>query len=269
VDPLCFGISRLHGGPQLEAAARHFAAVLAAATQREPSVLITDDYEQLLSGVVAGSCHFAWMPPLTLARATHAGAVIACMSQRGGRLVYSSAIVVRSASRFTDLASLAGARAAWTNASSAGGYIIPRVTLREHGVDYTQLTSETFYGSVAAACSAVRQDEADFATCYVSDAGVRDLFVAQHEIARTLGVRASAELRIVGYTPPIPPDGFVVSGLVEPTFRAQLRATLAETHRIPGGFEALLKLAQAERLVPPTAEAMRLLTQLSAVASSS
>jgi ABC-type phosphate/phosphonate transport system substrate-binding protein len=267
VEKLCFGISRLHGGPRLEDAAQAFSMVMAEATGRAPDLLVTDHYEELLSGVLAGRCHFAWMPPLTLARAIHGGGVLACISQRRGRLVYRSAFVVRFDSPYTDLPSLRGARAAWTNASSAGGYIIPRAMLAEHGVHPGTLGSETFFGSVADACAAVRSREADVATCYVSNDAAADLLVAQHEIARTLGVGAGTELRVVGVTPLIPPDGFVISGLVEPVFRARLRTSLAEVHRLEGGIEALAQLAQAERLVQPTLESMRLLTQLSAMAS--
>jgi phosphonate transport system substrate-binding protein len=265
-EPLCFGISRLHGGPQLEQAVVAFNSVVAAALAREPTLLVADDYDALLTAVISGRCHYAWLPPLPLARAIQYGGVLAALSQRRGWLVYRSAFVVRADASFEDVASLRDARVAWTNASSAGGYIIPRATMPELGLDPGKLRSETFYGSVVAACAAVRAGEADVATCYVSHDAAADPLVAQHELSRALGVDAAAELRVIGVTPLIPPDGFVIAGSAEPTLRAQLRSTLVEVHRLPGGAEALMRLNQAERLAHGTHEALRLLARLPTIA---
>jgi phosphonate transport system substrate-binding protein len=266
VGTLCFGVSRLHGGSQLEAAIVGFNEVVAGALTREPTLLVTDDYDALLTAVISGRCHYAWMPPLPLARAIQFGGVLAALCQRRGRLVYRGAFVVRADSSFADVASLRDARAAWTNASSAGGYIVPRATMPELGLDPSKLRSEAFYGSVASACAAVLAGEADVATCYVSHDAGGDPLVAHHELARTLGAETAAELRVIGTTPLIPPDGFVIAGAVEPTLRAQLRSTLVEAHRLPGGTEALFKLNQSERLAHGTYDALRLLARLTTIA---
>jgi len=68
---------------------------------------------------------------LALAHAVQRGAVLAGLCQRGGQLLYRSALVVREGSSITTVADLVGRRAAWTNPSSAGGYLVPRLALVE------------------------------------------------------------------------------------------------------------------------------------------
>jgi len=257
-----FGVSRQHGGARLEEAAHLFAGLLAEQLGKTASLRIADDYPNLLDAVLTGETDVAWMPPLPLARAVQSGAILACLTQRRGQLTYRSALLVRTAAKVENILHLRDARAAWTNPSSAGGYLIPRASLAEHGLSPARLVSEVFFGSTAAACDAVITDQADLATCYVSHAAATDALVAERELAHTLGPRANSQLRVLAITGAIPPDGIVLASQLPATERAQLRTALLELYRAPGGPEALSGLMHAERLASPTYDAMRLLTRL-------
>ena len=265
---LCFGVSRLHGGARLEEAAHLFAGLLAEQLGQTARLRITDDYPSLMKSVLDGETHVAWMPPLPLARAVQCGAVLACLTQRRGQLTYRSAVLVRSDSKVKKISELRDARAAWSNPSSAGGYLIPRALLAEQGLPANKLASETFFGSTAAACDAVITDQADLATCYVSHAAATDALVAERELAHALGPRLGSQLRVLAITDAIPPDGVVLSSQLPAKERAQLRTALTDLYRVPGGAEALSGLMHAERLAIPTYEAMRLLTRLCVQAQS-
>ena len=69
-------------------------------------------------------------------------------------------------------------------------------------------------------------------------------------------------LRVLMFTPPIAPDGFVLAGQLSARRRAQLRSALLELHRAEGGGEAMRALLQAERVASATPEAMRRLLSL-------
>jgi phosphonate transport system substrate-binding protein len=259
-------VSRLHGGTHLESAAQAFAAVLGRELDCATRVQIADDYPSLSAALLAGTAHVAWLPPLPLARVVQEGGVLAALAERRGQLSYRSAILVQRGAPIAEVRDLRGARAAWSNPSSAGGYLMPRAHLAEQGLDLSSLAGERFYGATAACCAAVVAGEADFATCYVSDAAGSDEHTRAAELTGTLGAEVSAALRVLTVTPPIPPDGIVLSARLEATRRAALRTVLLELDRAPGGSEALRALLQAERLAPATYESMRLLTRLSAAA---
>jgi phosphate/phosphite/phosphonate ABC transporter binding protein len=261
MQALRFGVSRLHGGAELAPATRAFVSVLAAQLGQPVHEYIVEDYHALLAALLADEVQVAWLPPRPLARALEEGAVLACLSQRRGRLLYRSALVGRADGPST-LAALRSPRIAWTNASSTGGYLVPRAMLREHGLDPSTLASEGFFGSTLLSCAAVAAGDADVATCYVTDAAAADPFVAEREVAQALGETLASQLRVLAISGPIPPDGMALSAALPATARAQLRTALAEYHLAPGGGEALGKLLQAERLTQATYEAMRLLTRL-------
>lgn len=262
-----FAVSRLHGGLQLEQAAAQLAAVLGARLGVSIDVRVLDDYARLLDAVLDGEAEVAWLPPFTLARATTRGAEVAALCERKGRLVYRSALVVHVASPIRSVEDLRGARAAWTNASSAAGYVVPRAYLRERGVDPDELALEELHGSNAAACGAVYGGDADVAACYVSEAAADDLAVAQQEIEATLGPEMGRRLRPIGVTPPIPADGIVLAASVPPAERIRARAALLDLHAAPEGADALRALMQADRLVPVTDAVMRMFGRLSQLAT--
>ena len=263
---LTFGVSRSHGGHDLETAARRFAEALAARLGRKITSTITPDYERLLEGVLVGGVSIAWMPPLLHVRAAAHGAPLACVSQRGGALSYRAALLVRADSHRTNVRGLRGVKAAWADPQSASGYLFPHLHLLAAGVDPRyDFASESFHGTAAAACRAVVDGEAELCAHYVSNAAgaVRDgnWSLAQLELRRSLGDLGD-KLRVLDVTDPIPPDGMVLAPPLDGRAQAELRDALLSLHEELGGAAALSSLLMAERLVPVTDEVVKIIARL-------
>jgi phosphonate transport system substrate-binding protein len=265
--PLRFGISRLHGGLRLEASSQAFAALLGQSLAVPASVTVTEDYPRLLDALLDGQVELAWLSPFSLARALQRGADLAVLCERRGRLLYRSGLVVHVDSPIKRVDELRGARAAWTNASSAAGYFVPREHLRQHGIDPDDLAMEMFYGSTSASCGAVYAGDADLATCYLTDQAASDPELARKELEHALGPVMGPRLRLLDVTAPIPPDGLAFSPKLPQPARARMRTALLGLDARPGGPHALSELLDAERLDSPTDQAMRMLAELATLVS--
>jgi phosphonate transport system substrate-binding protein len=266
---LSFGISRSHAGRSLDLGAQLLADALGTRLGRRIAVTVTPDYERLLEGVLMGAVAIAWMPPLLHVRAGLKGAPLACVSQRNGALTYRSALVVRKDSERATIAQLHGARAAWADPSSASGCLFPQLHLTAAGIDPSyDLASERYYGSTAAACRAVVDGAADLSAHYISDragAASDGGWPAAHlELRQALGDSVGGELRILDVTEPIPPDGMVLAPPLDGRLQATVRDALLSLHDDPAGARALDALAQADRLLPVTADVVKILARLRA-----
>jgi ABC-type phosphate/phosphonate transport system substrate-binding protein len=251
VGAIHFGISHAHGGTRLGESARLLAAALEGQLDQPVEPLFNDDYEQLLEGVKAARLDLAWMPPLLQARALQAGATLAAVSERGGTLVYRSALLVRDddgARRV--LADLRGARAAWSDPHSAAGHLFPMQLLRREKVE---LAAQEFYGSSLGALGALKLGRADVCACYVSEASAADhtMALAMADVQRSFGAAADG-LRVLAVTAPIPPDGIVLAPGVDGAQRARLKEALLHLHEAPAGRAALGVLMGVDRLAPVT-----------------
>jgi phosphonate transport system substrate-binding protein len=167
---------------------------------------------------------------------------------------------VRADSPITEVSQLARARAAWVDPASSSGFIFPRMHLVAAGVAGERaLTSEKFCGSAANACRAVANREADLCACFLSVA--TDRAQAQAEIEKTFGATAG-QLRVVGVTAPIPPDGLVLAAELDRGFQSALTRLLLSLHLQTSGRKALRTLLQADRLVAPTDAVLREVARL-------
>jgi ABC-type phosphate/phosphonate transport system substrate-binding protein len=264
---IAFGISRSHAGHDLDAGARRFADALGSVVGRRLTVTVTRDYERLLDGVLVGAIAVAWMPPLIHARAAEHGALLACVSERAGGLAYRAALLVRADSHRATLASLRGARAAWADPFSASGYLFPQLHLLAAGIDPRyDFASESFHGTVARACRAVADGDADVCAHYISNtAGATPdghWRLARLELRQALGDQLADQLRILDVTDAIPPDGMVLSPPLAGLAQASLRDALLQLHAHAGGREAIHRLLQAERLAPVTGDVARIIARL-------
>jgi phosphonate transport system substrate-binding protein len=245
-SPLRFGVSLSHGGSRLEEGTRLFSAALEAELRAEVSVIAPERYDELLGQLLEGAVDLAWMPPLVHSRACAKGAALAAVVERRGALSYRSALLVRADSPLGSVADLVVARAAWTDPSSASGYLFPLLHLSVAGVG--SLKRQSFVGSATRACAAVASGEADVCASFVS-AAADEPARAQAEIERTLG-ELGKMLRVLAVTQTIPPDGLVLAESVERDQCTRIREALLTLHAHEAGSRALEVLLQAQRLLP-------------------
>jgi phosphonate transport system substrate-binding protein len=265
--PLRFGVSRSQSGSQptegASSPAATFARVLGAHVGSPVELVVTSDYDTLTNRVLDGSLHLAWMPPIAHARAVHRGAVLAAVSERDGAITYRSALLVRTHSVYIGVGGLRGVKVAWSDPSSAGGHLFPRLHLLHAGLDPRRdLVEERFFGSTHAAIEAVVRGDADVCACYVRNASSEPQ-AALRDVERVYPGAHDA-LRVVGVTDPIPPDGVVLSSRLEPLLQAKLRDVLLGLHLHEDGRAALAALMQADRLRGVTNDVLRILARLRA-----
>lgn len=119
-------------------------------------------YEALARDIETEKVDVAWLPPVAYLKVDPEKVDPLLALERGRQTGYKAALVVRSDSPFQRLEDLQNARAAWVDAWSASGFVVPRVGMKKLGLDPRELFRvEAFYGSHSAAIRAVLDGAAD------------------------------------------------------------------------------------------------------------
>ncbi len=172
-DPLKFGISRPYGADAAKAAAEVLDGYLGSALKRPVQTVVFDGYEALAAALAQGKVDAAWITPLSYVESARgSGVVPIAKAMRRKSMFYKSCIVTRADARYTKLADLKGARAAWVDKTSTSGHLVPKGMLLKDGVSLTGFfASESFAGDHKSACSAVASGQADVAGTFTDAEG--------------------------------------------------------------------------------------------------
>lgn len=208
----------------------------------EVTIEVARDYETLRSAIIEGHIDLAWAPPIVCAAVQRSSLAI-LKAIRGGRSAYRSALIVRRGeARCLD--DLRGARAAWVDHLSTGGYLLPMAHLRSSGYEPEDLLGDQFFvGSYGRALQGVLDREADLTAIYVHN--------STHEAAegslRELVRNHTARLQALDFTREAPSDGLVV---VNRPAHADSHLVLEQIRRLTGGRQhtLLLTIFDAEAL---------------------
>ncbi|MBL0216264.1 MAG: PhnD/SsuA/transferrin family substrate-binding protein [Myxococcales bacterium] len=197
--------------------AREFADVLFGASFE--TIIPFKTYEALQQAVLAGEVDAAWGPPLVCARVEAAGGMVALRAVRHGEVTYRSVLLVRVQDQY-ELAALrtgeARPRAVWVDASSMGGYLLPRAHLRKAGIDpATAFLTERMLGSYTACFDAVLDADADLTAS----------FLGKTELETMWGDKMR-RLRPLAYSDEVPNDGVVLAPGLSSAQRAALVGNL-------------------------------------------
>jgi ABC-type phosphate/phosphonate transport system substrate-binding protein len=140
--------------------------------------------------------------------------------------------------RRASLEALKGLIAAWPDAQSMSGYVLPRTMMFALGMDPSlTLHKETFVGSFKACVEAVLDKRADVSA---TDASATDALPHVDGFAALAGSRAG-ELVSLGYTPDCPHGGIVLSPANKPDVGAKIEAHLLALMKEP---ETLAEVAR-------------------------
>jgi phosphate/phosphite/phosphonate ABC transporter binding protein len=248
-DTLRFGISRAHAKHNTFHAMRQFCVTLGNVLGANVQAHISFDYDRLLEDVLRDGIELAWMPPLVHARGAKSGIAVAAACERAGVQTYRSAIMVHKDSRYRVPTDLKGARFAWTDRSSASGYVFPRLHLIAAGLDPARdFASEVFLGPGSASIEAVASGTADVCAFHIAEAAAEDRARADADIARHFKAQA-ASLRLFDVTTSIPPDCVVFGPAMSERDRPRVVEALLAMHESEAGALALHELFTADRLV--------------------
>jgi len=244
-----FGLS-----PSMGTVARDGAAVLERFFTRTlgklAEVTVAQSYDGLGKDVLSGKLDAAWAPPFVCARLEAMGTRVVARGVRRGSASYRSALVCR-VSKPLSLDRLEGAKAAWVDRDSVGGYLLPLALLRTRGMDPSKVFfSQEFYGSYRGAVEAVLSEKADVASVYALPASTE-----QGEGTDATGLEEilpgkGAEMKVIAFTDEAPNDGVVCSMNMAPETMRALEKVIMEMHQTPEGAALLKDIFHAERFEP-------------------
>ena len=142
---------------------------LGALVDRPASGHLMVSYEELELGADADGFEMMWLPPLIALRLVPSGRAEAmAVPVREGETSYATALFAKPGSDLTELAGLAGKRAAWVDQHSCAGYVLPRALLKRRGMDADATFGEQrMLGSHAKVVAAVLDGEADVGATFV------------------------------------------------------------------------------------------------------
>lgn len=217
-------------------------------------VQVARDYEELAQKTYGKEAELVWAPSAVLAQLDEARVVLRAI--RGGHGAYHSALVGRADARLTP-GTLGGARAAWVDPLSAGGYLLPLAWLRGQGIEPNLvLKQQTFLGSHRAVIDAVLDGHFDL--CAVSTPS-RDPKALETALAFYAGGAAS-KLSVIGVSDAAPTDALVITSKVDPEQAEVFAERLLPRSRRTPSF--LLTAMEAERLERTTLDQYRAIRTL-------
>lgn len=224
------------------------------------SIAVAPSYEALQAAIERREVDLAWAPPVVCAAVQRTSlAILKAVRSHGSS--YRAALVVRTGEA-ASLHELRGARAAWVDRLSTGGYLLPMAWLRERvGEPDDMLGEQVFMGSYGRALRAVLEHEADLAAVYVANPSAEAFHASVRELVGEVGPR----LRPLEFTPESPSDGLVVVPRSSPAESEQL---LQQIRELTDGRKQtlLLTVLDAEALEPAYPSdyiALRQVTELS------
>jgi phosphonate transport system substrate-binding protein len=218
---------------------------------------VLSSYTALRDEVAAGRAQIAWAPPRIAIDLEDSGLCsIDLCSVRGGQVAYHAALFTRHASPVEKLADLRGRRAAWVDAESAAGYLLPRLKLRAEGLDpETLFEKETFYGTHAKVALAVLSGEADVGGTYLSLDPKTERPISAGWLNAGAGINGALILATIG---PIPSDTIVFARGLPPERRdALVDRVLGLPASLPEVIGRLLGAERFERASPAHFAALR------------
>jgi phosphonate transport system substrate-binding protein len=245
--PIRIGLSQAGGSGWARGEGERLAARLATVVGRAAVAVVLADYRALVDCLASGALDLAWMPPAAFVEAEKRGSRVLAVASRLGKTTYRSAIITRRDSAVTTLAEVRGQSVAWVDRDSASGYLFAIAELLRELGHVGELGRQHFVGSHRAVCEAVADGWATAGATYaiLDDDGRVDTS-GWHE---RLGPRAE-EIRVIGYTRPIPGDNVACRPGLDPATTRKLTDALVDLARDDDGRAILHDVFRAEALVP-------------------
>lgn len=245
--PIRIGLSQAGGSGWARGEGERLAARLASVVGRPAVAVVLADYRSLVDCLASGALDLAWMPPAAFVEAEKKGGRALAVASRLGKTSYRSAIITRRDAAVASLADLRGRSVAWVDRDSASGYLFALAELLRVLGNVGELGRQHFVGSHRAVCEAVADGWATAGATYaiLDDDGRVDTS-GWHE---RLGPRAR-EIRVIGFTRPIPGDNVACRPNLDPTTTRKLAEALVDLASDDDGRAILHDVFRAEALVP-------------------
>lgn len=233
---------------------RHQLALLLSGELRvRLEVVALEAYHDLMTAMERGTAAIAWFPPAVYVEARERfGAELLGRCARHGHSSYRGALFVRRSSPRRTAKDLEGAAVGWVDPDSCSGYLFPRLSLLDRGVDpQAGLGRQRFLGSHAEVARAVQTGEVDVGATYVHVFGDHEDEIIEAGWTRVTGTES---MRAVVISEPVPSDTICASPTMDPRIRAGVEDVLRGLHTSPEGQAILQGLFQAVAIEPADPE---------------
>jgi phosphonate transport system substrate-binding protein len=261
--PWRFALSPAVDDKETRTAAAELCALLSADAGHDIEPLIVASPEELSEALGSGHAPFAWVSPTLLLSPELAMVVPLLSSVREGQAFFHSVIFAAPSSAVRKLDDLRGVRAAWVAPTSASGYLVPRLSLAQRGVDLAAaFSSERFLGSHGAVAVAVMRGLADVGATFAHfERGIASGTMVRSGYDQ---IQSKVAPHVLFVTGPIPADMIVAHPEVPLTARVAFAAALSRMPIDPLGAAHLAKVIGAEDFRPVTIAALEELARLTA-----
>lgn len=241
--PLVFVLPPSLGAAKATARAELLEHALVRTLDAPVRVVVATSYADIGERIASGEAQLAWAPAAVCAELAAVQAVFTIV--RGGRATYRSALVGRREQPLT-LDTLAGARAAWVDPLSAGGYLLVAAMLRERGIEPDRtFATQAFAGSHRAALEDVLHGAADVTAVSVVSSDAE----AIAERLRWYVGPSGDRLAPLGLSAVCPNDALVLTTALSDEEAARLADKLVPTTASARARSRLLSALEAEGLV--------------------
>lgn len=174
---------------------------------RPVDVRTTKTYAELKTKLISGELHIGNLSPLLYVQARHldTGILPLVSHTYEGARTYQSYIITRTDSPITTVEQLAGKRFCFVDSGSTSGYLLPRLYLREKGIDPEEaLASTRLSGTHTKVMQDVISGECDAGAVYSGAfSSASDLGVASSRL-RLITVAGSTPWDVVCASPKLP-----------------------------------------------------------------
>ncbi len=246
---IVFATGPIARAPMRRQPRRLFAQMLSRSLDVEVVVVVASTYNELAGLMHRGDAQVAWLPPAVYVRsAERDGVELLLETIRRGGSRFRSVLFVRADSAYTCLEDLQGHAVAWVDQNSCSGYLFPRISLLDQGIDpRTYFKRELVLGSHEAVIRAVEVGTAAVGATFMDQNGKGSI------PGWTIEVEAD-DMRPLLLSEPIPADTISVRGDLDQTLRDDLREALLSLHGVDGGADCIYGLFGAERFEPGTTD---------------
>ena len=204
-----------------------------------------ESYSALTSELEKDRVQLAWMPPVLMVLTDEQIPLRPLLSAiRDDRTMYSSVLFVDAERSFQQIEDLRGKTVAWVDATSASGYMYPRLHLAAYGVDPNKLFGkELFLGSHPEVVRAVFDGRADVGATYA------ELPIEGQPVRRAgfCDVLPDRRGRVIEWTRPIPNDLLVAHSNVPDSVHVAFVRAILDLGEREDGRRLLFAAFHAER----------------------
>ncbi len=222
---------------------------------------VASDYTALIEALRGGTVHFAWLAPFGLVLAEkRAGAKVLLKSVRNGKPYFYSCIFVRSDKPYKTIQDLKGRNIAWVDPASASGFIVPKASLINDGIEVDKFFGkQIFAGGHDSVLLGVMNGSVDAGATFTNDPDGQS---GPWNMLNASKPEFKDKVKVIYVSKPIPNDTFSTSDKFNADHAdivEKVTNVIKDMDKEPEGKKALHDLYRIDGMIPAKSEEFEVL----------